>query len=196
MNDLLALITFAIIATISPGGATTLATASGTRFGIARSLPLLAGISFGLAGLMIIVGAGLGSLILQYPSAQLALRIVGSAYLLWLGVMIMRQGAPKKGGGPEQPMKFANGVLLLWLNPKAWTMATAAVIAYSGLASNALGLGIILGAVFLLASGFSTFLWCAVGSSLARWLKTDRAWHTVNIALGLLLALSVIPLWL
>ena len=44
MPDLLvSLVTFALVATCSPGGATTLATASGAQFGFVRCLPLMAG---------------------------------------------------------------------------------------------------------------------------------------------------------
>ena len=50
-QTLFSLIVFVIVATITPGGATTLATASGTQFGFRRSVPLLGGIALGLASL-------------------------------------------------------------------------------------------------------------------------------------------------
>jgi hypothetical protein len=55
---LLSLVTFAVIATASPGGATTLATSSGMRFGLTRSLPLPFGIAVGLASLVGVVRVG------------------------------------------------------------------------------------------------------------------------------------------
>jgi hypothetical protein len=59
MSELLvSLVTFAVVATISPGGATTLATASGVYFGVARSIPLLTGIALGLSTLVGIVAGG------------------------------------------------------------------------------------------------------------------------------------------
>jgi hypothetical protein len=39
-------------------------------------------------------------------------------------------------------------------------------------------------------------LWCLAGLLLARLLRTEREWRTVNAGLGLLLAASVIPMWL
>src|SRR5918997_4891425 len=82
--DILSLLAFAISATVTPGGATLLATASGARFGLRRSLPLLAGIAAGLAALVALAGAGLGSLLQAAPALQSAIRGAGSAYLLWL----------------------------------------------------------------------------------------------------------------
>lgn len=145
---------------------------------------------------MVAVGAGLGTVLLEHSSARLALRLIGSAYLLWLAWRIVGQGAPGEHRALERPTSFVAGNLLLWLNPKAWTMATAAVGAYSALAGSPIQLGLVLGIVFLLASAISTCLWCVVGHSLGRWLRTDRAWRTANVVLGLLLAGSIVPLWL
>ncbi len=61
-ESLLPLLLFVLIATFSPGGATTLATASGANFGWVRSLPLLSGISVGLAMVAVAAAGGLGSL--------------------------------------------------------------------------------------------------------------------------------------
>ena len=197
ISDLLiSLIAFAAVATASPGGATTLATASGIQFGLARSIPLIGGIALGLASLIGLVGGGLGSIILSWPELQIGLRVVGSVYLLWLAWMIGRLGAPSlKAGSVASPLSFFKGALLLWLNPKGWTMAIAAASAYAGLTDSPLHLALLLGVIFGLAGILSLTLWCMGGQWLSRVLKTERQWRIVNIALGLLLAVSVIPMW-
>ncbi|MGI4982844.1 MAG: LysE family translocator, partial [Janthinobacterium lividum] len=63
-SSVLSLFLFVVVATASPGGATTLATASGVRFGFARSMPLMAGIATGLALLAAVAALGLGALLL------------------------------------------------------------------------------------------------------------------------------------
>lgn len=194
---LLSLMTFAVIATASPGGATTLATASGMRFGLTRSLPLLLGIAVGLASLVGIVAGGLGSLVMSWPVLQFWLRLFGSAYLLWLAWSIGRRGAPNTGGAQRnRPIPFGAGFLLLWSNPKGWTMAVGAAGAYTALADDPVTLGLILAAVFGVAAIVSLLLWCSGGQVLARLLRTERQWRVVNIALALLLAASIIPMWL
>jgi threonine/homoserine/homoserine lactone efflux protein len=194
---LLSLATFAVIATASPGGATTLATASGMRFGLVRSLPLLFGIAIGLASLVGVVAGGLGSLVMSWPPLQFWLRLVGSAYLLWLAWTIGRRGAPNTGGAQrERPIPFGGGFLLLWSNPKGWTMAVGAAGAYTALAHDPLHLGLLLAAVFGLAAIVSLLAWCSGGQLLGRALKTERQWRVVNIALALLLVASILPMWL
>ncbi|RUT99352.1 LysE family translocator, partial [Mesorhizobium sp. M7A.T.Ca.TU.009.02.1.1] len=49
LEPILPLILFAIVATTTPGIATTLSTASGAQFGFRRSVPLLVGSAAGLA---------------------------------------------------------------------------------------------------------------------------------------------------
>jgi threonine/homoserine/homoserine lactone efflux protein len=193
---LLSLVTFAVIATASPGGATTLATASGMRFGLARSLPLLLGIAVGLASLVGVVAGGLGSLVMSWPALQFWLRLIGSFYLLWLAWSIGRRGAPSTGSAQrERPIPFGGGFLLLWSNPKGWTMAVGAAGAYTALANDPVKLGLILAAVFGFCAIASLLLWCSGGQVMARLLKSERQWRAVNIALALLLAASIIPMW-
>src|ERR1700712_5478934 len=131
MEPLLPLIAFAVISTLSPGGATTLATASGARFGFRRSVPLLAGIATGLALLGAIAAAGLAGLLLTAPSVQLAMKLAGSAYLLYLAWKIGRGGAPAPTADVKSPTSFAGGAGLLLVNPKGWAMALGAAASFS-----------------------------------------------------------------
>ncbi len=195
--DLLSLLVFAVATTLTPGGATLLATASGARFGLRRSLPLLAGIAAGLAALVALAEVGLGSLLEAAPALQSAMRVAGSAYLLWLAWRIAWSGAADiRQAEGSSPMSFLTGIALLWLNPKGWTMALAASATYAGLASSPASLAALLGAVFGIAAAISLLLWCACGLLLARTLRTTTAWRAVNAVLGAALAASVVPIWL
>ncbi|UEP25643.1 LysE family translocator [Burkholderia ambifaria] len=196
-QTLFSLIVFVIVATITPGGATTLATASGTQFGFRRSVPLLGGIALGLASLAAISAAGLAGLLHAVPALQLVMKVLGSAYLLWLAWKIASSGAPKSHVNASQtPTSFLGGALLLWLNPKGWTMALGAAASFAALTPDPMHLAVILGIAFGIAAIFSLVLWCTAGVLLGRTLRTDRHWRIANVTLGLLLALSIVPIWL
>ncbi|MEX3953005.1 LysE family translocator [Paraburkholderia sp. EG287B] len=195
MTSILPLLLFVVIATVTPGGATTLATASGARFGFARSIPLMLGIAIGLAVLAAVAGFGLGGLLLALPSLQTAVKAVGSVYLLWLAWRIARSGPPNAGNGPAHPITLVNGFLLLWLNPKSWAMTVGAAASFALLASSPNRLALLLGASFGVAACVSLALWCALGVLLARLFRTPRHWRILNLAMGVLLAASVIPAW-
>lgn len=195
-ESILPLVLFALISTLSPGGATTLATASGAQFGFRRSIPLLAGIAVGLACLAAAAAAGLASLLLAAPSLQLAMKLIGSAYLLWLAWKIGRSGPPAPKSALAGPTRFWGGAGLLLLNPKGWAMALGAAASFALLASGPLQLALLLGATFGLAASASLSLWCVAGLVLARWLTRTWHWRLVNGILGLLLAVSIVPMWL
>lgn len=186
---------FVLIATISPGGATTLATASGVNFGFTRSLPLLTGISVGLGAMAAMAGLGLSTILLEWPVLQLAMKTVGTAYLFWLALQTARRGRPDLEKNLVKPTTAIVGVGLLWINPKGWAMTLGAAASFAALAHSPLRLAILLGITFVLFSAFSLTVWCSAGILLGRLLKTTGQWRALNIVMGVLLAASVLPMW-
>ncbi|MCW4116573.1 LysE family transporter [Aurantimonas sp. MSK8Z-1] len=196
IQPLLPLLLFAAIATLSPGGATTLATASGAHFGYRRSLPLMTGIALGLGILAAASAAGLAGLLLAIPGLAIAIRAIGTAYLLWLAVRLARSGSPHARGAAAQPTSFVGGLWLLFNNPKGWAMTLGAAASFATLADTPGRLALILGVVFASASALSLSLWCLAGQMLSRLLRRDWQWRLVNGALAALLAASILPMWL
>ncbi|MBN3787027.1 LysE family transporter [Burkholderia sp. Ac-20353] len=195
-REYLPLILFVIVATGTPGGATTLATASGAHFGFRRSLPYMTGIAAGLASMAAAAAAGLGSVVAEWPTLQFALKAFGSLYLLWLAARIGRSGPPHLDAQLRKPQGFVSGVWMLWHNPKGWAMTLGAAASFAALASGPLRLGTLLGVAFGVAAMVSLSLWCAAGLVFARLLRTDAQWRWLNAGLGLLLVLSIAPMWL
>ena len=187
---------FAVVSTITPGGATTLATASGANFGFRRSVPLMAGIAVGLASMAASASAGLAGLLLARPSMQVAIKAIGSIYLLWLAWKIGRSGPPGLGANLAKPMSFVAGAWMLWYNPKSWTMTIGAAASFAGLVSGPTRLAILLGLTFGVAAAVSLSIWCMAGRLLARLLRMDRQWRVLNAVLGIPLMVSIIPMWL
>lgn len=194
--EFLPLVLFVLVSTITPGGATTLATASGAHFGYRRSLPLITGIAIGLASMAASAAAGLGSVILALPFLQFAMKAAGSLYLLWLAWKIGRSGPPHLEAHITKPTSFSSAVWLLWYNPKGWAMTLGAAASFATLATSPLQLGVLLGASFGIAALLSLSFWCVAGLLLAHLLRTDLQWRIFNVLLGLLLAVSIVPTWL
>ncbi|MCX4162272.1 MULTISPECIES: LysE family translocator [Paraburkholderia] len=189
------LILFAAVATVTPGGATALATASGSQFGFRRSIPLMAGIALGLASLAAAAAAGLAGVLLAAPVLQTGMKAIGSAYLLWLAWRVARSGAPDLDRSTAAPTTLLGGACLLWLNPKGWAMALGAAASFAMLANGPLHLALLLGGAFGVSAAVSLSLWCAAGVLLARLVRTQRQWRIVNTLLGVLLAVSIVPMW-
>ncbi|MBB3607864.1 LysE family translocator [Rhizobium sp. BK602] len=195
IESLLPLILFALVSTITPGGATTLATASGAHFGFRRSIPVMAGCAVGLGSIACAAAAGLGSLLMALPALQVVMKALGSLYLVWLAVRIGRSGPPRIAGSVVKPTSFAAGVWMLWYNPKGWAMTVGAAASFAALASSPAVLAVLLGSTFCLVAAFSLAVWCALGRLLGRLLKAAWQWRVLNISLACLLVMSIIPMW-
>ena len=195
IESLLPLILFALVSTITPGGATTLATASGAHFGFRRSIPVMGGFAFGLGSMACAAAVGLGGVLTALPMLQIAMKALGSLYLIWLAVRIGGSGQPREAGQMARPTGFLTGVWMLWHNPKGWAMTMGAAASFAALANNPLTLAMLLGMTFCVMAALSLTLWCALGQLFARLLNAPWQWRALNISMACLLVLSIIPMW-
>ena len=126
MTPLPALIAFtaaAALLTVTPGLDTALVLRTAAVEGPRRALLAGLGICLGCLGWGAIVALGLGLLLGASHLAYTALKWAGAAYLLWLGVHLLR--SPRSGFGLEAPRREAGGgawlgrgFLTNMLNPK------------------------------------------------------------------------------
>jgi threonine/homoserine/homoserine lactone efflux protein len=194
---LLSMVALAVATTFTPGPSTLLAAASGASFGVRSTIPLMAGVAAGLASLMVAASSGLIVVLQAMPSIHVAVKVLGSAYLLWLCWRISRIAPAGDGPGMlKSPAGFGAGMTVLLANPKAWSMAIAASAAYAELVPDAVVLALMLGAVFAVTAILATLFWCAGGVMLGNRLRSAKQWRIVNLVLAGLTSLSIIPLWL
>ena len=192
LEQMLAFVGFSVVVAGTPGPSNALLTATGARVGIGRGLPALLGVAAGMAALMFVVAFGLGTLILEQPLVLLALKWTGAAVLIWLAWKI----ATARGHAAEtqaRPIGFGGAAAFQWVNPKSWLACTSAAAAFldHSHGSAALQAGL-LAALFVVAALPCCFVWLAFGAVVQRALRSERAQRTFNIAMGALLALSVV----
>ncbi len=140
--------------------------------------------------------AGLAALVLSEPALQMAMKIIGSAYLLSLAWQTSRRGRPNFTQDVATPISFMGGIGLLWINPKGWAMTLSAAASFTAAGNGPLHFAILLGAIFALLSTLSLVIWCVAGVLFAKIMRTDRQWQIMNVTLGILLAASIFPIWL
>lgn len=123
MTSLLAFILAASLLAVTPGLDTAMVLRTATLEGARRAAFAMAGI---VAGCLVWGGAvalGLGALLAASEAAYTALRWAGAAYLIWLGVGLIRN--PRQALDTGEPAShsrrqnwFARGLLTNLLNPK------------------------------------------------------------------------------
>ncbi len=174
----------------------TLATASGAHFGYRRSVPLMLGIAVGLASMSAVSALGLAGVLLAIPGLLILIKSLGSIYLVWLVWLLARSGAPGSKGSVGKPITVLGGVLMLYYNPKGWAMTAGAAASFAALMEDPVQLAALLGATFGVAAVASLSLWCLAGQTLARVLRDEWQWRTLNLVLAVLLMASIVLMWL
>jgi threonine/homoserine/homoserine lactone efflux protein len=182
---------FAIVAAITPGPSNLILTSAGAAAGVLRGLPSLFGVALGMGLLMFLVAFGLGSFVLASPLILQGLKWFGIVFLLWLSWKIATAGRSEATGGQEV-VGFWRAAAFQWVNPKSWLVSASAVGTYLQAGAGAVEQSIAFGVLFVLAALPSCFVWLAFGAALQRFLRTERASKMFNVAMGALLAGSVL----
>jgi threonine/homoserine/homoserine lactone efflux protein len=187
-----AFLLFAVVAAGTPGPSNLLLTATGANVGVLRGLPCLLGVSIGMGVMMFVVAFGLGSVVLTNHTVLRGLHWLGAAFLLWLAWKIATAHRGGTAAG-RKPVGFIGAAAFQWINPKSWLVSASAASTYLAVGSgSALTQAVAFSALFVLASLPCCFVWLAFGATAQRLLRTERTERAFNIAMGVLLAGSVV----
>lgn len=189
---------FLFIAAITPGPNNLLLTSSGANVGFKGSLRLMAGIMLGMQCVLLSSAFGVAALLIIYPALHIGLKIVGSAYLLWLAwktatSSYQRLDIPAK---TSQAVSGFQGGLLQFLNPKAWMMGLGAVGSFSLSSDAYFGSVIAISVIMVIVNFVAGIVWILGGTLISLFLQSRRSWFIFNISMGLLTALCVPLIWI
>ena len=191
-QQLIALITFALVSTVSPGPNNIMLMASGANVGFMRTIPHMLGIIFGFSLMVALVGLGLMGLFTAYPVVQQSLRIASMLYLLYLAVKIAKSKPMTNQVSDYKPMSFLSAASFQWVNPKAWTMALTAISVYA--ASAELQDILLVSLIFGLVNVPSVSLWTTAGKQLQGILQAPAKIKVFNYSMAGLLVFSIVPM--
>ncbi len=193
MNDLVPLAVFAFVGSVSPGPNNAVLWASGLRFGFGRTVPHVLGTALGIGGLTVGVAAGIGALLEAVPAVELVLKLVGSAYLLYVAFLVVGGGAVGRTD-VSRPLSLWQGVAFQCLNPKAWIFVVAAVGTFLPHGSRLADSTLLVVTVMVVVVSSSS-IWAAGGAALGRVVDDERTRRAIGIGLALLLVASVALIW-
>jgi len=116
----------ACLIAISPGSGAVLSMSHGLSYGVRRTSATIFGLQAGLIVILLIAGAGIGSLLLASEIAFNLVKTAGALYLIYLGLEQWRAkvaaGAlnPELAGAPQPSVqrRFLTGMLTNLTNPK------------------------------------------------------------------------------
>lgn len=175
----LAYVAACIALAILPGPIVTLVIANGLRHGTRAALTNIAGAQLGLAIVIGIVAVGLTSLMATMGYWFDGVRMAGAAYLVWLGIKLMR--APSvlvEADQPPPPPRggfFLQGFLVLLSNPKVLVFFGAFIPQFVDMSRDHLSQVALLGITFMVIAALSDGAYALLAGRAGRILSARRA---------------------
>jgi threonine/homoserine/homoserine lactone efflux protein len=160
MQAYLAFVAACIALALLPGPVVTLLIANGLRHGTRAALINIAGVQTGLAIAIGVVAVGLTSLMATMGYWFEWVRLLGAAYLVWLGIKLIRSPVEGIAAGdtPPPPPRggfFLQGFVVLVSNPKILVFFGAFLPQFMDMSRDHVPQVALLGATFMVIAGLT-----------------------------------------
>ena len=166
-----ALVVLAAVTSFTPGPNTTLSTALAANLGLRRAMRFVLAVPVGWGLLLSLCAGGLGALVVALPVLRSGIQWLGIGYLLWLAVKLARASQLSQVDVSRLSVSFAQGVMLQFLNIKAWMLALTVVAGWLAGRPDAGSRFVVILPLMLAFGFFSNLLYALIGSLLRQWLS-------------------------
>jgi len=195
MEALLGLIGYTFVAAVTPGPNNVILWATGIQFGFRAALPYVVGVALGVGAMVLAVAVGIGLLVEAVPGLELALKVAGSAYLLYLAYRIAGSAAARRSDVARAPT-FGQALAFQFVNPKAWFFVLGAVGGFRPGDLNVLVTAVLMAVVIMVVVAPSASVWAVGGHALGRFVTGPRSHRAVSVILAVLLAGTIVLIWI
>ena len=190
LSTWLAFVAATCLIALSPGSGAVLAMSHGLSYGVRKATATIFGLQLGLVLLLLVAGAGVGSLLLASELAFGVVKVAGACYLIYVGWSQWRSGASGSlVGVAVEPAgrwqrRFATGFLTNATNPKGIVFMVA-VLPQFLTDARPLWLQLLVMAATSVVIDLTVMHGYALGaSSLRRLMQSPRAQRNQNRVFG------------
>jgi threonine/homoserine/homoserine lactone efflux protein len=195
-TEFTALLILATATSFTPGPNTTLSTALAANRGLRGAMHFVAAVPVGWGLLLSACAAGAGAMVQAWPALRLAIVLGGVIYLLWLAHRVWHSRQLGQADPRRLDVGFIQGVLLQFLNIKAWMLALSIVAGWIAGRPDAATRFLQILPLMLFFAFASNFSYALLGAMLRQWLAQGRRLLAFNrlMALALVATASWIAL--
>ena len=190
ISELTALLALTTAASFTPGPNTTLSTALAANYGLKRAMTFVCAVPIGWGLLFTLCAGGLGALVVAMPALRLGIKVLGVGYLLWLAYKIGTASQLSAVDESRLNVTFFEGVMLQFLNIKAWMLALTVVAGWMAGRADAASRFALLLPVMLFFGFTSNLLYATMGSLLRDWLQKGARLLWFNRFMAAVLAVT------
>jgi threonine/homoserine/homoserine lactone efflux protein len=118
--------------------------------------------------------------VVAVPALRLAIKVLGVGYLLWLAYKIGMSRKLSEADESRLNVTFFQGVMLQFLNIKAWMLALALVAGWIAGRPDATSRFVLMFPILLVYAFASNLAYAAMGSLLREWLQQGKRLQWFN----------------
>ena len=174
---------------IVPGPSVTVIIANSLRHGAKAGLLNVAGTQAGLAIMLLVLAAGLQLVVESLAHVFDIIRWIGAAYLIWLGVRLLRSDGNMGNVADVPPARgsfFWQGFLVAVSNPKVLFFFGALIPQFLTPGGDALAQTVLLGATFIAVATPLDSSYAFLAGGAGKWLSRTRV-RALEVGSGLCL---------
>lgn len=188
---LLSMLSLSFVMSISPGPVNMMIISSGINYGFKKTFAFISGATIGFTLLLVLIAFGFQNFLVSSPNFLFSIELIGSLFIIYMGYKIASSSSPiNKRMHEEKTLKFYEGFLLQWLNPKAWLACIAGVSLFANNKTNLIVFIIIYFIVCYLCLSF----WGVLGQKTTIFLNTKFRLKVFNMTMGFILIFAALSL--
>lgn len=174
---LLSYVIATVLIVIVPGPTVTVIIANSLKHGSRAGLLNVVGTQIGLLSMIVVLAAGYAAVVSVMGSAFEVLRVIGAAYLIWLGIRMWRSDGRIAEGAPRRrPYEsfVLQGFIVIWSNPKALLFFGAFIPQFINPAGQTAPQIVVLGLIFMAVATVLDGLYALAAGGAGAWLSRSR----------------------
>jgi len=177
----------AILIAVTPGPGAVISMSTGIRHGYRAALTVILGLQVALVAHVAIVTLGLGALLAASETAFAVFRLIGAAYLIWLGIQKWRAPVVPADAAASPVLRaglFLQGLLVNLTNPKAIIFVGALFPQFIDPGRAQLQQYLLIAATLCATDILVMSAYALTGRQLGGWLRDPQAIRAQNRAFG------------
>ena len=185
----LSMLAFAFVLSIFPGPVNILILSSSLNYGFKKTFSFISGATIGFTILLIIISFGFNEFITKSPLLVSSIEVFGSLFIIYMGYkIIVSNSFDLNNDKPTKYLRFHEGFLLQWLNPKAWFASISGVTLYATSEESMYFFIILYFIVCYLCLSF----WAVIGNKISIFFNSELKLKVFNVLMGGILIISAL----
>lgn len=192
MSLFLAMCTFSLVMSITPGPVNIVIVNSGINNGFKKTFAFISGATIGFTLLLVLIGLGFNTVLEKKSLFFSSLTFLSSLFIIYLGYKIINStGNIEINNKEKKTPYFYEGFLMQWLNPKAWIASMSGISLFSSSDFNLYSFIF----VYFFICYLSLMFWGYIGEKISYLLKIEKHLKLLNFIMGSLLIVLAVYLF-